>query len=280
MAGPGNRVERFYDAHPINEQQILQALERRGIAPGAVTPEVLREFDQDHYGGLPALEVLANRAAVTNERYVVDLCSGLGGPARHLASTRGCRVIGVDFTASRHEAAIRLTALARLSHRVSFCLADVRDVPFPDASFDVAISQEGFAHVPDKSRLVAEAVRLVKPGGTIAFTDIVRRVTLSPAIAQRLYDDMAFNDIESAEGYVELLGRHGCVSVGREDLNADWTAILQERLRMYRGMRESTIAVHGAEAYERYDAAYTHFVSLYTSGVLGGARIVARRGRT
>jgi ubiquinone/menaquinone biosynthesis C-methylase UbiE len=188
MSASGNRVERFYDAHPINEAQILQALERRGIAPGAVTPELLREFDQDHYGGLPALELLANRAGIASEHYVVDLCSGLGGPARHLANTRGCRVLGVDFTASRHQAAIRLTALARQAHRVQFCHADVRDVPFPDGSFDVAISQEGFAHVPDKARLVAEVARLVKPGGVIAFTDIVRRVPLAPEVAQRLYD--------------------------------------------------------------------------------------------
>ncbi len=242
-------------------------------------PRLLREFDQDHYGGLPALDALANRAGISSEHYVVDLCSGLGGPARHLANTRGCRVLGVDLTASRHDAAIRLTTLARQSHRVQFVLADVRDVPFPDASFDAALSQEGFAHVPDKARLVAEAVRLVKPGGVVAFTDIVRRVTLAPEVAQRLYDEMAFNDIESAEGYVELLARNGCVSVAREDLSAEWTAILQDRLRMYRGMREATIAVHGADAFERYDAAYSHFVSLYTAGVLGGVRIVARRGR-
>jgi sarcosine/dimethylglycine N-methyltransferase len=280
MAAPGNRVERFYDEHPINEEQIQAALQRRGVAPEAVTPEVLREFDQDHYGGIPALEVLASRAGITNERYVVDLCSGLGGPARHLANTRGCRVVGVDFTASRHHAALRLTALARLSHRVNFCLADVRDVPFPHDSFDVAISQEGFAHVPDKSRLVTEIARLVKPGGAIAFTDIVRRVPLAPAVGQRLYDEMAFNDIESAEGYAELLARNGCISVAREDLTDHWTTLLQDRLRMFRGMRESTIAVHGLEAFERYEAAYVHFVSLYTSGVLGGVRIVARRGRT
>lgn len=280
MDAPVNRVERFYDAHPINETQILGALERRGIAPGAVTPESLREFDQDHYGGLPALDALADRAGISSEHYVADLCSGLGGPARHLANTRGCRVLGVDFTVSRHDAAIRLTALARLSHRVQFVLADVRDVPFPDASFDAALSQEGFAHVPDKARLIAEAVRLVKPGGVVAFTDIVRRVRLAPEVAQRLHDEMAFNDIEAAEGYADLLARNGCVSVAREDLAAEWTGILQERLRMYRGLRESTVAVHGAEAFERYDAAYAHFVSLYTSGVLGGVRIVARRGRT
>jgi hypothetical protein len=48
---------------------------------------------------------------------------------------------------------------------------------------------------------------------------------------------------------------------------------------MYRDMRATTVRKHGLAAYERYDAAYAFFVSLYERGVLGGTRIVARRSR-
>jgi hypothetical protein len=54
--------------------------------------------------------------------------------------------------------------------------------------------------------------------------------------------------------------------------------VLQQRLQMYRGMRDQTIAKLGAEHYERYDNAYTFFVSLYADKLLGGSLIVARRG--
>jgi ubiquinone/menaquinone biosynthesis C-methylase UbiE len=279
MAGGEGPVGAFYDRHPINEEQILGALRERGIVSGAIPPEALQELDQDHYGGIEALDTLAHRAGIAEHHYVVDLCSGVGGPARYLARTRGCRVLGVDLTASRHRAAVRLTQMAQLSHRVSFCHADVRDVPFPDASFDVAVSQEAFAHVPDKPRLVAELARLVRPGGTIAFTDIVRRVPLEPAVAERLAAEMTFTEIESSLGYVRLLEAQGCAVVSEEDLSAGWTELLQRRLEMYRGLRASTVKKLGEAAYERYDAAYAHFVSLYAYGVLGGVRLVARRGR-
>ncbi len=277
MAVDDDRVARFYDRHPINEDQVLAALAERGVALRDVTPEALREHDQDHYGGLAALETLAERAGIEAGHYVVDLCSGLGGPARHLAHTRGCRVVGVDFTASRHRAAQNLTRLVRLSQRVTFVHADVRDVPFPDASFDVAISQEGFAHVPDKRRLIAETARLVRPGGTIAFTDIVCRTALAPSIAERLRAEMAFHDIAAADEYAALLAAAGCAPVQCEDLSGEWTRILRERLAMYRGMKATTVQKHGLAGYERYDAAYAFFVSLYEHGVLGGVRVVARR---
>ena len=52
----------FYDRHPINEAQILASLEKSGRKPGALTAEDLFEFDQDHYGGVEAVEARASRA--------------------------------------------------------------------------------------------------------------------------------------------------------------------------------------------------------------------------
>ena len=102
------------------------------------------------------------------------MCSGMGGPARYLASRLGCRVTGLDVTQSRHQSAIRLTELVGLQHLVDFRHGSALAMPFADASFDVVIGQEAFAHVPDKPRLIAECARVVKPGGRIAFTDIMR----------------------------------------------------------------------------------------------------------
>ena len=79
------RVVDFYDRHPINEGQILETLARRGKDLSALAPEDLFDLDQDHYGGLPAVEALARLGGVHQASRVLDLCSGLGGPARFLA---------------------------------------------------------------------------------------------------------------------------------------------------------------------------------------------------
>ena len=79
-----DRAVRFYDSHPINEQQILHDLERDGVALDGLTEDVLQNYDQDHFGGLEAVDVLAAKAGIDAASHVLDVCSGMGGPARYL----------------------------------------------------------------------------------------------------------------------------------------------------------------------------------------------------
>lgn len=268
-------VERFYDFHPINARQILDAVAARGIAPDAITEAELQQHDQDHYGGTAATDRLIAEAAVRSDDLVLDVCSGLGGPARYLAWKTGCDVTGLDLTVSRVEGATDLTRIAGLSGSVRFVHGNALDMPFPDASFTLAIAQEAFAHVPDKARLIAECARVLRPGGRLVFTDILHEGHLSADDAQRLYDGMTFTEIETPEGYAQLLSSRGLALVRRIDLTQAWTRILVERHAMYRALESQTVARLGREHFERYDRAYEHFVGLYRNGVLAGALVHA-----
>ncbi len=194
-------VIRFYETHPINEQQILHDLARDGVALDGLTEAVLQNYDQDHFGGLEAVDALAAKAGIGPDTHVLDVCSGMGGPARYLACRHGCRVTGLDITESRYQGALRLTRLVGLDHRVDFRLGNALDMPFADASFDVVLGQEAFCHVPDKPRLIAECARVVRPGGVIAFTDILSREALTPESFERLQREMTFLSLESLDGY-------------------------------------------------------------------------------
>jgi sarcosine/dimethylglycine N-methyltransferase len=270
-------VIRFYETHPINEQQILHDLARDGVELATVTEEVLKDYDQDHFGGLDAVDILAQKAGISRESHVLDVCSGMGGPARYLAHRLGCRVTGLDITQSRHDGAIRLTGMVGLDHLVEFRLGNALDMPFADATFDVVTGQEAFAHVPDKPRLIAECARVVRSGGAIAFTDILRREALSAAEFERLRLDMTFQSLESLDGYSDLLTNCGCVVVAIDDLSAWWTEVLQGRLAMYRALEPTTVARFGAAHFQRWDQTYAFFVGLFAAGRLGGGRFVARR---
>jgi sarcosine/dimethylglycine N-methyltransferase len=270
-------VIHFYDTHPINEYEILEKLRADGIELEGLTEEILKDYDQDHFGGLDAVDILAEKADIGAASRVLDVCSGMGGPARYLAHRLGCRVTGLDITKSRHESAIRLTALVRLDHLVGFRLGNALDMPFGDATFDVVIGQEAFAHVPDKPRLIAECARVVRPGGAIAFTDILRREALSAPEFERLRRDMTFQSLESLGGYSALLAGCACTVVARDDLSAWWTEVLKGRLEMYRSLRDTTVAKFGAAHFEKWDDTYAFFVGLFAAGRLGGGRFVARR---
>lgn len=159
----------FYDRHPISEAQVLAAVtRRRGGLGGPLAPDDLYDFDQDHYGGLAAVDALAERARITLGSRVLDVCAGLGGPARFLAARRSCRVVGLELNGGRAAGGARLTHRVGLSQRVVLVRGDAQRLPFGDATFDACISQEAFLHVPDKVAVLSGCHRVLRLGGRLA----------------------------------------------------------------------------------------------------------------
>ncbi len=268
----------FYDTHPINEQEILAKLAARGASMDALTEHDLIEFDQDHYGGIEATEALAAAAGLAAGQHVLDVCSGMGGPARWFAHRHGCRVTGIDLTASRVVGAGRLTERVGLQERVTFHQGDATAMPFADATFDAVVGQEAWCHIPAKPALLDECVRVTRRGGVIAFTDEVLLAQPTEDEQRGLTEGMVMPSLPFADAYVALLRERGCVIEHRTDLSDVWVEVLQARHRMYRSLRDTTVAKFGEARFLEYDRVYGEFVGLFTRRTLGGIRVVARRG--
>src|SRR5256886_16744376 len=151
-----------YARHPISEQQVLAAVaRRRGGDLSRLTPDDLFEFDQDHYGGLKAVDDVARRAGITAASRVLDLCAGLAGPARFLASRPGCRVLALELHAGRSAGAERLNRLVGLDRLVSVVRGDATALPFRDRRFDACASQDALPHIDDKLAPLADRKSVV-----------------------------------------------------------------------------------------------------------------------
>ena len=273
----GMRIIDFYDRHPISEGQVLDAVRRARGSADALTADDLYPFDQDHYGGLGAVDALARRAGITAASRVLDICAGLGGPARFLASRHGCRVVGVELNPGRAAGMERLTRRVGLRHAVSVVRGDATALPFGAGRFDACVSQEALLHVADKAAVLTEARRVLVAGGRLAFSDWIAHPGLGDVERARLEDWMAAVTLQSLDGYRALLGRVGFRGVEAEDLTDEWRAILRERLTMYRALREDTVRRLGEARYREYDALYAFFVGLVAAGKLGGGRFSGTR---
>ena len=273
-------VNVFYDTHPISESQVLDKLAQNGIDTSNLTVELLQQHDQDHFGGLTATDALARHAKINESTHVLDLCCGLGGPARYLAYHHGCRVTGVDMNTDRLAGAVRLTERTKLQDRVLFHHANALQTGLADETFDVIVSQEAFCHIPNKKTLIAECVRLLKPGGRIVYTDILARNSMTNEIRSRLENEMAFSELSTLEQYCHLLEEKSCQVVEVEDLSDDWAQILIDRLAMYRSLKEQTVSSFGLTHFQKWDRTYSFFVDLYRSGELGGGRFMARKPKS
>ena len=268
----------FYSRHPISEGQIVDALRRQGKDLERLQPEDLYDLDQDHYGGLEAVEALARRARIDAASRVLDVCAGLCGPARFIARRWGARVTGIDLNPERAAGARRLTARVGLARLVRMVRGDAQNLPFGARAFTAVVSQEGLLHIPDKGRVLAECGRVLLSGGRIAFSDWIGTSRLGDSERRRLEEWMAAVTLQSIAGYKALLARAGFGAIDAEDLSAEWIGILRRRLEMYRGLRADTVARLGQARYDEYDQLYAFFVGLVEAGKLGGARFSATAG--
>jgi ubiquinone/menaquinone biosynthesis C-methylase UbiE len=271
------QVRGFYDLHPINEIEILAKLEAAGASLDNLTQAQLSRYDQDHYGGLDAVAELVRIAGIESHHHVLDVCSGMGGPARWIADTVGCRVTGLDLTVSRVQGATRLTQRVNLHSLVNFEVGDATNMPFADHCFDVCISEEGWLHIPDKPAVVNNCARVLKPTGTIAITDTTARADLSASEQALLADGMSAFNLQAGGEYVEQFEAAGLHVEACQDVSDAWTELLVERLAMYRTLRDTTVAQFGQAAFAAWDNVYATYVGLFAAGKLGGICIQARK---
>jgi sarcosine/dimethylglycine N-methyltransferase len=138
-----------------------------------LTPQQLGAIDQFHTRGLAATAELAELAGITAEMSVLDAGAGVGGPARFLAATYGCRVTGIDLSEPFVDAARYLTERTGQGGQVSFQTASALELPFGDGLFDAVLLQHVAMNIADRPRLYREIRRVLKPGGRFATFDVV-----------------------------------------------------------------------------------------------------------
>ena len=172
MSESSDRISQHYGSVGL-ASRILSALEQAGKNSSSLTIEDLAPLDQFHTRGLAATRELITFAGVKPGWRVLDVGSGLGGPARVLASEKNCHVTGVDITKEFCEVATLLSKLTALEHVTEFRHGDATALPFEDGQFDMVLTMQIQMNIQDKRRFYAEIFRVLKPGGRFAFQDIM-----------------------------------------------------------------------------------------------------------
>jgi sarcosine/dimethylglycine N-methyltransferase len=165
-------VREHYRATGLAER-LKTALAAFGPEDQRLTPGQLSALDQFHTRGLAATAELARLAGIAADMSVLDVGSGVGGPARFLAHTYGCRVTGVDLSERFVEAARYLTGRTGQSGEVSFETASALALPFDDGRFSAVLLQHVAMNISDRGRLYREIRRVLKSGGRFATFDVV-----------------------------------------------------------------------------------------------------------
>jgi ubiquinone/menaquinone biosynthesis C-methylase UbiE len=168
------RVASHYSENLELAGVIAQHLQSAGKDFQKLTTTDLATVDEFHIRGRKATLELADKMNLNADSNVLDIGSGLGGPARTLAETHGCRVTGLDLTQAFCDAATAMSDWVSLGNRVSFRQGDATNLPFANNEFDAAMTIHVAMNIAAKDKMYLEAHRVIKPDGIFAVYDVLQ----------------------------------------------------------------------------------------------------------
>ncbi|HTB40699.1 MAG TPA: methyltransferase domain-containing protein [Reyranella sp.] len=257
-------------------ERVEKALAALGIGrDDAIRPEQLFAIDQWHYHGIDAIRAAANVLRLGPASRVLDIGSGIGGPARYLAHITGCHVTALELQPELHEIGVDLTRRSGLAAQVTHLCGDALTYPLPLAGFDAFVSWLAILHISDRPRLFARLARALRARGQCYVEDLCQRAPFAPRDLADLRGVVYGITVTSPEDYAADLRSAGFAEVATTDLTSDWAPYAAERLSTWRQNRAAYAGVHGEGAYLAHEKFYAVIAQLYDSGSLGGIRLVA-----
>lgn len=200
------------------ESRLLAAIRAAGLNPGqTISPQDLAPLDHFHTGGLRASRELMELARIEAEDRVLDIGAGLAGPARLLASVRGCRVDCIELSPDFCAGATLLNRLTGLDGRIEVHTGSALELPFADATFDVVWMQNVGMNIADKRKLYDEIHRALKPGGRYVFQEIAAGNTVTSYFPLPWATDPSDSFLATPDGIRVTLGKCGFVVEHFED---------------------------------------------------------------
>jgi cyclopropane fatty-acyl-phospholipid synthase-like methyltransferase len=260
-----------------NLDRIARGLSAHGIGvTDPIPPEQLFDLDQWHYHGTDAIRAAADQLGLGPASHVLDVGSGVGGPARYLAYTIGCRVTALELQPEVNAVAIDLTRRSGLDQRVTHIVGDALTFPFAEGQFDAVVSWLAILHIPYRPRLLERFSRVLRSGGRCYIEDFWMRAPFAPDDLRDLREIVFGVSVTGIEDYVKEMRTAGFADVQATDCTSDWASFTAERHRRWRQNHESHARVQGEDAYAAQERFYSVMARLYASGSLGGVRLLAR----
>jgi cyclopropane fatty-acyl-phospholipid synthase-like methyltransferase len=237
----------------------------------------LSAFDQLHYHGTDAVDHAIDMLSIQDNSRVLEIGSGLGGPARHIAAKTQANVTALELQPDQNELAAELTERCGLSASVEHLAGDFLNYGWGDQKFDCIVSWLAIYHIPDRPKLLEISREILEPGGLYFAEDLFSRNVMSREETEELKTGIYAAYLPGMDEYKKDFVKADFEILECDDMSEDWTQFTTDRLAHYRNAKDRHIRVQGEPTFnameEFYDLVNRHF----RSGKLGGVRILARK---
>jgi cyclopropane fatty-acyl-phospholipid synthase-like methyltransferase len=259
-----DRVERIH-----NELALIDLDES---APLAV--EQLAPFDNYHYFGTEAVDEAIVALGLEAGMRVLDIGSGIGGPARYIAARSGAHVTALELQPDLDAVAADLTRRCDLADLVEHRCGDILDGLAE--TYDAIVSFLCFLHIADREGLLTACRAALAVGGGMYIEDYAKRREPTGDEAAALQVKVQCPMLPFPVEYEECLRVAGFSDIHIEDVTLPWASFTASRLEEFRAARERNVSVHGLDIVEGLDDFYATVADLFDSGVIAGLKVLAR----
>ena len=242
----------------------------------ALTASDLAAFDQYHYHGTDAVDVAIASLDIQSDDCVLEIGSGIGGPARHIASTTAAKVVALELQPDLDETATDLTRRCGLSERIDHVCTDVLEFAPGDQKFDAIVSWLAFFHIEQRQELLTHCKNWLKPTGSLFVEDLFARGDFTPDEEDDLGVILFSRYLPTREIYEADFHAAGFSAIQTNDMSEDWRLFTHERYETFCRNRKRLEDVHDNEIVAGLDSFYGSVARLFRGGHLGGIRLFAK----
>ena len=246
-------------------------------AGAALSAAEISAFDQLHYHGTAAVDQAIAMIGINASSKVLEIGSGFGGPARHIADNTKASVTALELQPDQDKMAAELTTRCGLSANLCHVCGDFLQHQWEGEKFNALVSWLAIYHIPEREKLLAISRDLLQDDGAFYTEDLYSRGKFNAVEREELQSGLFASHLPDMETYRAEFEQAGFRLERVDEMSESWTQFTTQRLQAYRNSRDRQIRVHGEATFQAMEEFYALVNRHFLSGKLGGIRLLARK---
>ena len=239
--------------------------------------EDLTKFDQLHYCGTEAVDFAIKNTQINSNKSVLEIGSGIGGPARYIAHKTNASITALELQADQHKIAVDLTKRCKLLKIVKHIKGDFLNYSWKNKKFDVVVSWLALYHIKNHNKLLNNCYKLIKENGYFFAEDLISVKKLSTKNLSELSIDLYAKYLPTYEMYLNDLEKKGFKIIYHKNMTKKWAKFVRKRKLLYENNKNRNIRVHGEKTYKNINHFYKIVDKYFSAQKLGGIKVIAKK---
>ena len=241
------------------------------------TIEELADFDHLHYNGLVTVDKAIYKTVINNKSTVLDIGSGIGGPARYIASKTNALIYAIELQTDLNDIAKELTTIYGLNNNIVHLQANILEYDFVANSFDNIVSWLALYHIPERKNLLNKLYFILKEDGSFYVEDFFLKSNISEKDKKILSHSFHANHLVEYDTYIKELEEGGFKIIEILDLSKDWQKFTEIRYLKYKTNIKKYLSIHDPETVNHVLKFYALAHNLLFNNKIGGICYICKK---